>query len=193
MKKWIVAGVVVGVLGFIGLIAFGSYVSAYNYGNRMEKELIATQTDNKNIYAQYGQKVMEVAQVPAMYRDDLVKVVTAAIEGRYGADGSKATFQWLQEQNPTLDPTMYVKIQQVIEAGRSNFENGQRRLIDVKRQYTTQLGMFWRGMWLGWAGYPMVNLEDFEIVSTSKADAVFEAGKEDSPIQLRPGPTPPVE
>lgn len=166
-------------------IGFATYVSAHNYANSMENQLKAAQTDAKNVYAQYGQKVMEIAQVPEMYREDLVKVVTAAIEGRYGPDGSKATFQWIQEQNPTVDPTMYIKIQQVIEAGRDNFENAQRRQIDLRRQYETALGNFWQGMWMKFAGYPKINLADFDIVSTDRADEAFKTKKEAGPLQLR--------
>lgn len=177
--------VVLGLLVVVGLTIFGSYVSANNYGVTMEEQLKAAQTDAKNVYAQYGQKVAEVAQVPAMYRDDLTKVVTAAIEGRYGEGGSKAVFQMIQEQNPSLDPSLYVKIQQVIEAGRSNFENAQRRQIDLTRQYKTKLGFFWSGFWLKTAGYPKINFDDFKIITTNKAEAVFEAGKEEGPIQLR--------
>ena len=33
-----------------------------------------------------------------------------ALHGRYGEDGSKAVFQMLTEQNPTLDSTMYLNI-----------------------------------------------------------------------------------
>jgi uncharacterized protein (UPF0333 family) len=181
----VIALVAVAFFGLVGLTVFGSYVSAYNYGNKMENQLVAVQQDNKNILAQYGQKVMEVAQVPTMYKDDLVKVTTAAIQGRYGADGSKATFQWLKEQNPNLDASLYKQIQQVIEAGRDNFENGQRGQIDLLRQYNTQLGSFWGGMWLKFAGYPKVNLADFAIVSTGRADDAFKNHKEDGPIQLR--------
>jgi len=180
---WILS--VVGVLGLIAWIIAGSYIGAYNYGNKSENNLVAVQTDNKNIYAQGTQKILEIVQVNEMYRDDLTKVVTAAIQGRYGADGSKATFQWLQEHNPTLDSSLYVKVQQVIEAFRSNFENGQRKQIDLLRQYNTELGSFWGGMWLKIAGYPKVDLKDFAIVTTDKTEKVFEAKKEDGPLQLR--------
>lgn len=168
-----------------GLMGLATYVSAHNYANSMENQLKAAQTDAKNVFAQYGQKVLEITQVPEMYRDDLVKVVTAAIEGRYGPDGSKATFQWIQEQNPTVDPSMYIKIQQVIEAGRDDFTAAQRRQIDIRRQYETALGNFWQGMWMKFAGYPKVNLADFDIVSTDRADEAFKNKKESGPIQLR--------
>lgn len=166
-------------------IVFNSYVSAFNYGNQEEQNLQADQTNNRNILAQYGQKVQEVAQVPSMYTADLVKVTTAAIQGRYGKNGSKATFQWLKEQNPKLDPKLYQQVQQVIEAGRDDFQNGQTRLIDEKRQYQTALGSFWRGTFLRMAGYPKVNLASFDIVSTDRANDAFKSGKEAGPIQLR--------
>lgn len=180
--------VLLAVLGFIvitALTCFSSYVSYFNYAVRTEQQLTAQQTDNRNILAQYGQKVAEAAQVPAMYRDDVDKVTTDAIQGRYGKDGSKATFQWLKEQNPNLDPKLYVQIQQIIEAGRDNFENGQRTLIDERRQYQTQLGGFWSGMWLRMAGFPKVDLKSFDIVSTDQADKAFKDKKEAGPIKLR--------
>lgn len=176
---------VLGIIGLVCAIGFSSYVNAYNYGNTMENTLKATQDNNRNILAQYGQKVQEIAQVPAMYVDDLTKLTTAAIQGRYGADGSKATFQFLKEQNPTLDPKMYTKIQQVMEIGRDNFQNNQTRLVDQRRQYETKLGSFWEGMWLRMAGYPKVNLKDFDIVSTDRADTAFKNHKEDGIIKLR--------
>ncbi len=176
---------VVGTIVAIGAVLAVTYINAYNYGNTMEKQLVAVRDNNKNIYAQYTQKVMEAAQVPAMYRDDVTKVVTAALEGRYGPEGSKATFQWLQEQNPTLDPAVYVKIQQLIEAGRNEFQNGQTRLIDVRRSYETSLGYFWQGTWLRIAGYPKVNLAEFKPVTTDQTERVFEAGKEAGPLKLR--------
>lgn len=182
----VIALIVIAVsVALIGVIGFSSYVSAFNYGNSMEQSLKAVQTDNKNKLAQYGQKVLEVAQVPDMYKKDMVEITTAAIQGRYGEDGSKATFQFLKEQNPTLDPSMYKQIQQVIEAGRNDFQAGQTRQIDLRRSYETALGSFWQGMWMRFAGYPKLKLSDFDIVSTDRADNAFKNKKEDGPIKLR--------
>ena len=182
----VIALIVIAVsIALIGAIGFSSYVSAFNYGNSMEQSLKAVQTENKNKLAQYGQKVLEVAQVPDMYKKDMVELTTAAIQGRYGEDGSKATFQFLKEQNPTLDPSMYKQIQQVIEAGRNDFQAGQTRQIDLRRSYETALGSFWQGMWMRFAGYPKLKLSDFDIVSTDRADNAFKNKKEDGPIKLR--------
>jgi hypothetical protein len=181
----VVALVAVAFFGLVGLIGFSSYVSAYNYGNRIENQLKAVQQSNKNILAQYGQKVQEAAQVPSMYAEDLNKVLATDLGGRYGKNGSQATFQFLKEHNVSLDPKLYQQIQQIIEAGRDNFENGQNNQIDIKRQYETALGTFWGGMWLKFAGYPKINLDDFRIVSTDRADDAFKNHKEDGPLKLR--------
>lgn len=182
---WIVL-LVIGLL-IAGCVGIGvmSYVNAANFGNAKEQQLISIKENNRNKLAQYGQKVLEVAQVPEMYKKDMVDVATAAIQGRYGADGSRATFQFIKEQNPTLDPSMYKQIQQVIEAGRTDFQAGQTAMIDVRRQYQTALGTVWFGMWMRFAGYPKVNLADFDIVSTDLADKAFKNKKEDGPIKLR--------
>ena len=161
-------GIILAVLLAIGAVCGLSYISAANTGNRMEQSMKAISEDNKNVLAQYGNKITEAAQIPAMYRDDVINVATAAIEGRYGADGSKALFQAISEQNPTLDSTVYVQLQQMIEAGRNEFREAQTRLVDQKRVYQTSLGSFWSGTWMGIAGYPKLNFDDYVIVSTDR-------------------------
>jgi hypothetical protein len=171
------------VVGFMGIGAV-SYISAHNTGNRLEQNIKATYENNRNILAQYGNKIAEAAQVPAMQRDDLTQVVTAALEGRYGEDGSQAVFQWIQEQNPQIDSTVYVQLQRMIEAGRNDFTAAQTKLTDQKRVYETALGSFWQGTWMNVAGYPKINLDEFKIVSTARADGAFSSGVEE-PLQLR--------
>jgi hypothetical protein len=172
-------------VGTVLLVSVPSYISAANYGNRTENALKAKMEDNENIYANGTQKVMEIAQVPTMYKNDLKEIVTAAIQGRYGENGSQATFQWLKEQNPGLDSAMYVKIQQVIESFRDEFKNAQTQMLDQRRAYENALGYVWQGFWLNMAGYPKIDLSKFTIVTTDKARQTFET-KRDSGIQLRP-------
>lgn len=179
---------IAGVLVFIGGALAISYVSASNRGNQMEQAIQATWENNENILAQFGQKVLEATQVPEMARDDIMLTTKAAIEGRYGTDGSKALFQAITEQNPTVDPELYRKVQQLIEGGRNEFQAGQTRLIDQKRSYTTALGSFWGGMWMRFAGYPKLDLDKYKSITTERASTIFTNGKETGPIQLRPKP-----
>lgn len=167
------------------VIGAASYISAYNYGNSAETSIKATWENNQNILAQYTQKVQEAAQVPTMMKDDLKEVIKEALTSRYGSEGSKATFQWLKEQNPNIDAQLYRKIQQIIEAGRDEFKNSQTRLIDEKRSYQTNLGYFWKGFWMRIAGYPRINLDDYKAIINDYAADAFKTGKENSPIKLR--------
>lgn len=177
---------IVGAAAVLILGVAGSYISYANYGNRAEVAIKAKYADNENVYANGTQKVMEIAQVPAMYAADLKTIVTAAIRGRYGEDGSQATFQWLKEQNPGLDPSMYVKIQQTIESFRNEFKNSQTELLDQCRSYETNRGNVWAGFWLNMAGYPKKDIDKMcTIVTTDKARETFET-KRDTGIQLRP-------
>lgn len=183
---WLIGLIAAVVLvGGIALVTIGSYASAKTYGAQTEASLRAAQDQSRNVLAQAGQKIQEAAQVPGMYADDVARVTREAIEGRYGANGSQAAFQWLTEQNPQLDASVYAKIQQIIEGSRKDFEMAQARQLDIRRQYEGALGSFWRGFWLNIAGYPKVKLDDFNIVSTARADEAFRNKQEDGPIQLR--------
>lgn len=178
-------------LAFAGLIlitiivAATSYIGANNYGARIEAQLNAEYDNNQNILAQGQQKVMEAAQVPSMYKDDFKEIITADVQGRYGKDGSKATFQWLKEHDVQLDAQLYRKIQQLIESYRDEFKNSQTKMIDVRRQYEAEQGLFWRGMWLRIAGFPKVDMTKFKPIVTDAVQEVYKNGKESGPMKLR--------
>lgn len=189
-QRGIAAGLLLGLIaaGVVVLVAvflFITYVRYANYGNRMENALLTKVENNQNIYANGTQKIIEIAQVPAMYVADVTKVTQAAIGGRYGANGSQAVFQMLREQNPQLDAKLYTKIQQVIEAFRDEFKENQTQMLDMRNSYKTALGNFWGGLWLGIAGYPRTDLKQFDIVTTDKASETFRT-KRDKGVQLTP-------
>jgi len=180
--------ILVSVLAVIALIiAMGIMyvISSNNTANGFEQQLKAQKSANENALAQYGQKIQEAVQVPGMMRDDLVKVAKEAMQGRYGENGSQAVFQMLREHNPTLDPGVYTKLQQLIESGRDEFKLRQDRLLDIKRSYETALGNWPQGVVMRMLGYPRLNLAEFDIVSTGRAQEAFRTGVE-APIQLRP-------
>lgn len=183
--------VVVLVLIFlVGTIGVMKFLSAGNFGNRSEKGISAQVEVNKNTLAQYVQKIQEMAQVPEMYKNDLKELVTAAIGGRYGPDGSKATWMWIKEKNPELDPKLYLKLQEVIEAGRTEFKTNQDVLIDKCRQYQTSLDAYTlEAVMLHVASFPKIDMKDkCTIVTNDYTDNAFKAHKETGPIQLRQAP-----
>lgn len=177
--------VVAGIFTFIAVTLISAYVSANNYAAATEANLRAARDDNKNILGQYQQKILEAAQVPEMYKNDLKEVVSAAVQGRYGSDGSRAVMQWIQEANIPFDSSLYTKLTEIIQAGRKDFEIGQRKMIDIRRDYETQLGYAWKGFWLRTAGFPKLKLEDFNPITTDRVETTYQNGKESAPLKLR--------
>lgn len=176
---------VLGILAAIAAVAFLSYMSAYDTGNRMDNQLISIRENNQNIYAQGTQTIMEIAQVPTMYKDDLKEIVVGEIQGKYGKEGSKATVQFLRDRNINLSEKLYLEIPQAIKAFRSKFEANQTIMIDVARNYKTIQGSLWQGFWLRIAGFPKVNMADFKPITTDQTEQVYKAGKESGPLKLR--------
>lgn len=186
-----ISNAMIALIGVVSLIVVAlaviatSYIGANNYGARIEAQLKAELDNNQNILAQGQQKVLEAAQVPTMYKNDFAEIIKADVQGRYGAEGSKATMQWLKEHDVKIDADLYKKIQQLVEGYRDEFKNSQTKMIDVRRQYEAEQGLFWRGMWLGIAGFPKVDMTKFKPIITDNVENVYNRGKEEKPLQLR--------
>lgn len=181
---WIVIGVLLALFITPIVIGITSYISYSNLGARQEAVLKAKLNDNKQVYANFGNQVVETMQVADIYADRVKEVTSAAIEGRYGEGGAKAVFQMITEQNPTVDPSLFVQVQRIIEAGRKDFTNKQTALLDAKSQYEIHLNSVWSGFWLQIAGYPKINMDTIIAITSDRSEKAFEAGK-DGPINLR--------
>ena len=121
------------VLVCIVTIVLGA-IGFYNGAVNLETGIKASYSDNQNVYDNYSKKVMEAAQIPEKYESALKEIYKVAIGARYGKQGSKAVFQWIQEHNPTVDSAVYTKVQDIIESGRNEFQANQTSLIKRKNK-----------------------------------------------------------
>lgn len=174
----------VAALFLVIIISIFSIIGIHNDCVHQESGLKAQYSQDQNNYANYFDKLKEAAQVPDMYSSKLKELYDSTMKGRYGAEGSKAMFQFIKEQNPTLDPKMFTQLQQIIEAGRNSFEADQKTLLDKKRVYENTLGSFPGSFFAGMMGFPKMDLKSIDIVineETAKAFATKRAG----PINLK--------
>ena len=180
----------IGILAAVGVFLFmaiGYSGCAFSYRTdciHAENGVVAQYDQDRNNYDNMFKKFKEVAQVPAMYTEDLKKVYDSAIQSRYGADGSKAMFQFLKEHNPNFDSSLYTKLQAVIEAGRNSFAADQQQLLDKKRQYKDLLGSN-RALAVNfWFGFPHIDMNKYDIVTSDVTEKAFQDKKADE-IKLR--------
>lgn len=178
-------------LSLVGIVVFSlffllfGYLGFSNTANAFEVDIKAKYTDNRNVYDNGWKKVKEVAQVPELQTKALQEVYKTTMEGRYGPNGSQALLQFIHEQNPQLDQTTFLKIQQDIEAFRTEFASNQTALVSRKQAYerflmATTSGRFYNSF----AGYPKIDLNKFDIVTSEKTEQDFERKKAE-PLNLR--------
>ena len=182
MKKLgagMIALIVIGVLAVGFVIA---YVSANNSANRMEQGIKASHEQGKNVLGQYAPRLREALGVTKIQAAAVADVITKANESRYGKEGSGATMQWIQEQNPNLDQSNYGRVINLIEAGRNDFQRAQTDKIDRIRAYDTALGNMPGSFFYRLAGYPTpayVSANYGKLVISGHADEAFTTGRDD--------------
>lgn len=148
-----------------------------------EKGIEAQYEQNQNNLAGYTNKIMDMVQVPKMAMNQIKEVALAAIQGRYGKDGSKALFQAIQEQNPTVDSSLYRSLMQAMEAGRNGFDADQKTIIDKCRVYDTYAESAPQSFFVGFFGYPKYDKTKCKPVITEQVDHDFKA-KRTGPLQI---------
>ena len=107
-----------------------------------------------NHITSHSNKIMEMAQIPAMAAKQVTEMYTKVMQGRYGKEGSKAMFQMLTEQNPTLDQGIYKAIQLEMAGGRDKIANYSDRMIELNTVYKQHQKRKWSGYWIKGEGYP---------------------------------------
>lgn len=129
----------VAILGFLSLVLVGCLIfggmviSKRNSFVRVENNITTSYDESKNVHSNYVLRIQEMAQVPKMATKQLAELVKASNEGRYGADGSKAVFQFLKEQNPNIPDSLFTNIQKEMVGGRLDFQSKITRVIDNKK------------------------------------------------------------
>lgn len=112
-----------------GLVMWNSYKAFVIAENGITAQI----TSNKNEYSTMWNSFREQVQVTELQARQIKEIYTDLIAGRY--DDPNLLFKAVQEQNPTIDTSIYGKIQEQIAVDRKHFKHQQDILIDKIREY----------------------------------------------------------
>lgn len=189
---------VVGAVGVAGVLVLGvlftvlGWVGWSNDANAFEVDIPAQYQQMKNVYDNGWKEVMETAEVPEMYKNDMKEVWQAALTGRYGANGSQAVLQFITEHNPSIDSELYKKVQEKIETFHSNFSASQTSMIAKKQSYGRFLVSNTDSRFYNmFSHYPHIKCgvpdgasDDYAILTSDKTESDFKSHKSDT-LKLR--------
>ena len=192
-------GLLITIAGFVMLALFigFQYIGFFNEATKLEASTRAQWGQNQNNYDKFWKSISEMAQVPSQHKDDFKEVLVGNTEARYGEDGSQAQFQWIQEHAVNFDSSMHVKLMTAIEAGRGDFENNQKLLLDKQRKYRVHVESFGGSIWAGFSGHPkevmgeqappkdidgdgFLTVLDYPIVTSKKTKRAFEEAEDEA-------------
>lgn len=157
-------------------------ISTYNGLIRFENRIEAVDKDMQNVHASIFQQMKQQGVAVDKYGQMVIEAINVALSGRYGEKGSKAAFQWIHEQNPTIDSKIMEKLQVAIEAGYNKFEATQRTKLDVVRIYKDATQVFPSNIISGMFGFPRKSWDELgRIVTSSQTKKDFWSGELSDP------------
>jgi len=134
MKKGSILALIIVVLLIIGGISiWGTHVDAKMVEEKINAQYIANQSNYDNMWKTFK----EMAQVTELQASQMKDVYMGLISGRY--DDSELLFKMVTEDNPEISTEVYTKLQNQIVAGRKEFDNNQKKIADMVREYNSIL------------------------------------------------------
>lgn len=155
-------------------ITFCMIWSNRNTAVALEERIEAQYTANKSNYDSMWKTVVEMTQVTDKQAEHFKDVYLEIIGGRY--EDTKLLFKSIKEQNPQLNTDIYIELQREISAGRKVFDNNQKNIADIIREYNIYVKKHIIMSFL--TGRQPKNMEDY-IVTSKRTSEAFESKKDD--------------
>jgi len=170
--KWIAPLAIVGVLvlGFVGLV--GMFISYANQEVDLSTQFAAQQKANAVIYDKVWKTIQQKAGVANQAADKFKEIYSSIMNARY--DGKdQVLMNWIQEQNPNFDMSLYKDLSMSIEANRAEFANVQQKLIDIQREHNRLRLRFPSSIFLSIKGVKELQMQ---LVTSTRTEKAFETG-----------------
>jgi len=146
MKKTVVALTAVGGILILGIIFLFTLIGTFNGYTRLENLAKATQTDNTNVLDNTRKAIREAASVSDKEVEALTNIITGYADSRgenTAGDGQLVTVGMVQEAVPSIQGIETLRnLQNIVVAGRKDWQFSQTRLLEIKRQADDMITTF---------------------------------------------------
>lgn len=177
--------IVIAVLGIIAVAVIGcifAFIGTINSYSRIEVKATAAQKDNTNVLDNTRKMIREAASVSDTEVTALEKIIVGYADARGsnegGGDNNVVSIGMVREAVPSITSIeTLAKLQNIVVAGRKDWQAAQTRLIEIQRQGNEMMAVFPSNVILGFMGKKPVEIT---IVTSSETEGNFKTGKDDS-------------
>lgn len=173
LKKYISLGVI-GVVAIIIISFIGSIFSFRSQAIDLEERINAQYVSNQSNYDNIWKSFKEITQVTTLQAEQYKDVYMGLITARY--EDTNLLFKMIQEDNPNMDSKIYTKLTEEISSGRKTFDNSQKQLTDIIREYNSYIRKHFISNMI--FNFREVDAKEF-IITSDKTNNAFETGKDD--------------
>lgn len=181
MNKTVVTLVAVGGVVLLGLIFLFSAIGSFNGYTKLENLAKATQEDNKNVLDNTRKAIREAASVSDKEVDALTNIIIGYADARgdnTAGSGQLVTVGMVSEAVPSItEVKTLTNLQNIVVAGRKDWQFSQTRLLEIKRQGDDMISTFPSGMILKMFGKTEIEVV---IVTSSETKENFQSGEDNS-------------
>lgn len=128
---------ITGILLIVLIIGGGIIYSQRNTAVKIEAKYKAQLQANKSNHSAMWTKVKQLTQVTDKQAEQFKDVYTSLIEGRNKDEN--LLFKMIKEDNPNLSEDVYKQLSEEIVTGRNVFDNNQKQLSDIAREYNSYI------------------------------------------------------
>lgn len=166
-------------VAIIVVVLISMFFSYNNQENELRQLVKARQLDNKNVMDNMWKTMSEQGGIPDRERETATTLFVD-YAGARTTEGEAKFMKWVKEAvPPSVTPELYKNLMNSIAALRADFENAQRRLIDVNRQRNTLIAQYPARFFIS-----NTTEIDIVIVTSTRTDNAFATGRDDQTFSL---------
>jgi len=181
MTKTVIAMAVAAAVVITLLIFTFATIGNYNDYTRIENLAKAAQKNNENVLDNTRKSIREAANISDKEVEALTNIITGYAEARGGntaGSGQLVTVGMVTEAVPGISGVKTLQnLQNILVAGRTDWKNAQKDLLEIKRQADNLIQVFPVGTILKMLGKKEIEVV---IVTSKETSQNFESGEDNT-------------